>query len=181
LNETRASNGTQGSVFERLRLPGSPTRELASRLEGRMARAAREAFEGKATKLATVGVPPGAPRGTTSGRPGGQLATHATHRPVTEGAGNAFAMRRSGVRIPAAPPTNRDRPLRGSVPCSSPGPRGPTRSSTTEEPAPEQRLREGGPPPGARASGRGFVMVIPPSGQSTPLSSSIAWPVSLVQ
>jgi predicted RNase H-like nuclease len=34
---------------------------------------------------------------------------------VTEGAGNAFAMRRSGVRIPAASPTTRDHPLCGSV------------------------------------------------------------------
>ena len=42
---------------------------------------------------------------TAPGHRGGQRATHATHRPVTDGVGNAFAMRRSGVRIPAAPPT----------------------------------------------------------------------------
>ena len=48
--------------------------------------------------------PPGAPRGRHRGTRGGQRATHATHRPVTDGVGNAFAMRRPGVRIPAAPP-----------------------------------------------------------------------------
>ena len=69
-----------------------------------MGRAAREVFWVNATNLAPVGVPPRCPPRTTPGRPGGQLATHATHTPVIDGAGHAFAMRRSGVRIPAAPP-----------------------------------------------------------------------------
>jgi hypothetical protein len=102
--------------------------------EGRLQRNTR--FEGRTssvTRLArqgAIGVPPGAPPRTAPGHRGGQRATHATHRPVTDGVGNAFAMRRPGVRIPAAPPTTRDRPLRGSVPSSSLDPRGPTRSST---------------------------------------------------
>ncbi len=44
------------------------------------------------------------PPRTAPGHRGGQRATYATHRPVTDGVGNAFAMRRPGVRIPAAPP-----------------------------------------------------------------------------
>ena len=55
-------------------------------------------------------VPPRCPPRMTPGRPGGQLATHATHAPVTDGAGHAFAMRRSGVRIPAAPPPEHPAP-----------------------------------------------------------------------
>ncbi len=46
---------------------------------------------------------PRCPPRTRPGHSGGHLATHATQRPVTDGSGNAFAMRRPGVRIPAAP------------------------------------------------------------------------------
>lgn len=65
-----------------------------TRFEGRTSSVTRLARQG------AIGVPPRCPPRTAPGHRGGQRATHATHRPVTDGVGNAFAMRRSGVRIP---------------------------------------------------------------------------------
>jgi len=71
-----------------------------TRFEGRTSSVTRLARQG------AIGVPPRCPPRTAPGHRGGQRATHATHRPVTDGVGNAFAMRRPGVRIPAAPLTD---------------------------------------------------------------------------
>jgi len=71
-----------------------------TRFEGRTSSVSRLARQGSDWRA------PRCPPRTAPGRPGGQRATHATLRPVTDGSGNAFAMRRSGVRIPAAPPTD---------------------------------------------------------------------------
>jgi hypothetical protein len=75
-----------------------------TRFEGRTSSVTRLARQG------AIGVPPRCPPRTAPGHRGGQRATHATHRPVTDGVGNAFAMRRPGVRIPAAPPPENPAP-----------------------------------------------------------------------
>jgi hypothetical protein len=106
---TRGAAANLGTVVARRQSASSsgqalPTCDLVSRLEapGR-ARSTRNLLNRARTRH-DIACPPGAPRGMTPGGPGGQLATHATYAPVTGGVGHAFAMRRSGVRIPAAPP-----------------------------------------------------------------------------
>ena len=68
---------------------------------------------------------PGAPRGRTVDHPEHSMQYEQRPSSTARSRPHTFAMRRSGVRIPAAPLTTRDQPLRGSVPCSSghgPGP-----------------------------------------------------------
>ena len=75
-----------------------------TRFEGRTSSVTRLARQG------AIGVPPRCPPRTAPGHSGAHLATHATHRPVTDGSGNTFAMRRPGVRIPATPPPENPAP-----------------------------------------------------------------------
>ena len=72
-----------------------------------------------------VRAPPVPPRGRTVDHPEHSMQHEQRPSPTARSRPHTFAMRRSGVRIPAAPLTTRDQPLRGSVPCSSghgPGP-----------------------------------------------------------
>ena len=112
---TRGAAANLGTVVARRQSASSsgqalPTCDLVSRLEapGR-ARSTRNLLNRARTRH-DIACPPGAPRGMTPGRPGGQLATHAAHAPVTGGVGHAFAKRRPGVRIPAAPPPENPAP-----------------------------------------------------------------------
>ena len=103
-DEVAPTGGTPPQVMD------VPVRDGSTWAKGGFQRNTR--FEGRTSSLTrlarqgAIGVPPRCPPATTPGHPGGQLATHATHTPVIDGAGHAFAMRRPGVRIPAAPPTD---------------------------------------------------------------------------
>jgi hypothetical protein len=104
LDETPVSYGTEGKGFEPFGDQSCPpvTWQDASK-PGRECSPRSRLKRGGGLELGTTSHAPRCPPATTPGRPGGQLATHATHTPVTDGAGHAFAMRRSGVRVPSAP------------------------------------------------------------------------------